>query len=400
MKTMMTLSKLQTKQTLLFSPDSGISVWPNSANSEQRTNIMQRAIPGSSVKLALMLVALLMALPALRAEAEPASDPAGFYRITCLGNSDTIVSIPFTRPAAANVVVEAVAGNVVTVKGTPGWSEDQFVYLAGSQPNTYYVRFLSGAKEGSYYRVTANDTDSLTLDLEGDAISSVTDGDRAAVIPYWTLGTAFPGGRGVVASTLVFDRKTEVFVPDFTKPGINQGVRATYFYLTTGETGEWRDFNQAGVKKDDEVLLPDVYMIVRHNTAASTVVTVRGSVPVSKLTMPLMTEAAMKQDNFVALTRPAVVTLNDSGLVQSGAFLASITTFNRTDELFVFDNSAVGKNKGPVATYYYFDGAWRKFGSNDDFGNEPVFTPGTGVIIRKNSTAGGVSSFWLNQPGY
>lgn len=108
----------------------------------------------------------------------------------------------------------------------------------------------------------------------------------------------------------------------------------------------------------------------------------------------------MKQDNFVALTRPAVVTLNDSGLVQSGAFLASITTFNRTDELFVFDNSAVGKNKGPVATYYYFDGAWRKFGSNDDFGNEPVFTPGTGVIIRKNSTAGGVSSFWLNQPGY
>lgn len=401
MNTMMTLSKLPTKQALLFSPDSGISVWPNSANGEQRTNHMQRAIPSSSVKRALMLGALLMALPAFRAQAEPASDPAGFYRITCLGNSDTIVSIPFTRPAAANVVVDSVAANEVTVKGTPGWTADQFVYAAGTQPNTYYVRFLSGAKEGSYYPVTDNGTDSLTLSLGDDDISSVADGDQAAVIPYWTLGTAFPDGRGVVATTLVFDRKTEVFVRDFTEPGVNQGVKATYyFFQPNGQTGEWRDFNEDGVKKDDEVLLPDVYMIVRHNTAASTVMTVRGSVPVSKLTMPLMTEPAMKQDNFVALTRPAVVTLNDSGLVQSGAFLASPTVFNRTDELFVFDNSVVGKNKGPVATYFYHEGAWRKFGFTDDFGNDPVFTPGTGVIIRKNSTVGGVSSFWLNQPGY
>ncbi len=413
MKTIMTLSKKPTKQALLFCSDSGRSVWQYSTDGEQRTDDMQRAIPGSSVKLALMLVVLLMALPAFRAQAEPASDPAGFYRITCLGNSDTIVSIPFSRPAAANVVVESVAQfddddngeydrAVVTLKGAPGWTEDQFVYAAGTQPNTYYVRFLSGAKEGSYYPVTANDADSLTLSLRGDDISSVADGDQAAVIPYWTLGTVFPEGRGVIPSSTIGIRNSEVLIPYFEKIGINLGTSATYFFLVNASfpNGVWRKVG-VGTGHDDDVLLPDVYFIVRHNTAANTVVTAQGSVSVSKLAIPLITQPTpTNQDNFITLARPVPITLLESGLVQSGAFLPSVSLGTRTDELLVFDNGQVAQNKPATATYFYLNGTWRRLGMTGDWGNEPVFTPGTGVIIRKAATADGVSAIWMNSPTY
>ena len=144
--------------------------------------------------LAFFLVALMTGLPAIEAGAEPDSAPTGFYRVACMGNSDTIVSIPFTQPEAAFALVESVAGSVVTVMGTPSWLVDQFVYVSGTQSNTYYVRLLSGAKEGSYYPIVTNGTNSLTLSLDGDDLSSVTSGTRLSVIPYWTLATAFPQG--------------------------------------------------------------------------------------------------------------------------------------------------------------------------------------------------------------
>lgn len=347
-----------------------------------------------------MLVALLMALPALRVQAEPASDPAGFYRITCLGNSDTIVSIPFARPAAANVVVDSVAENVVTVKGTPGWTEDQFVYAAGTQPNTYYLRFLSGAKEGSYYPVTANGTDSLTLSLGGDDILTVADGDRAAVIPYWTLGTAFPAGRGVhsVGGDLV--TKTEILIPDLDGEGINLSARDTFFYYKPDSNeGTWYSFSAFGQSQNDYVLLPDAYFIVRHNIADPTTFTAKGSVPTSDLTTLVVASPTVKQDNFLSLARPVPVSLDASGLL-GGGFLPSNDLYNPEggDQLLVFNNQQTARNKSAAATYYYAEGAWRNQSAIlEDSGGDAVFQPGTGVIVRKKAISnGGGTGFWVN----
>ena len=345
-------------------------------------------------------MALSIAVPAIDVRAEAASVPAGFYKLDCLGNSDTIVSIPFTRPEAAFAVVQSIAGSAVTVSGAPGWLVNQFVYASGTQSNTYYLRFTSGAKEGSYYPIVANDTNSLSLSLGGDDISSVTNGTRLAIIPYWTLGSAFPGGKGVTASAVSFSRKTEVLIPDVNGVGINLSPVTTYYFLTnaTFPNGIWQQVGAGTTNKNDDVLLSDNYFIVRHNTASNTVFTAQGSVPVSKLTVPLATEVSVKQDNFVALARPVTNTLDESGLMQSGAFVASPSSFNRSDELLAFDNAQVAKNKAPLATYYYLT-TWRRVGSGTtNMGSEPVFTPGTGVIIRKQTN--GVSSLWINPPTY
>ncbi len=351
--------------------------------------------------LAFLLMALIIAVPAIDAGAEPASAPAGFYRLDCLGNSDTVVSIPFTRPEAAFALVQAIAGNVVTVSGTPGWLVDQFVYVSGTQSNTYYLRFLSSAKEGSYYPIVANDTNSLTLSLGGDDISSVTNGTHLVVVPYWTLAAAFPDGKGVIPSSTIGNRNTEILIPDFNGVGINLSAPVTYFYFTSATSNYWRQVGGGTVNRSDNVLLPDGYFIVRHNTSTGTVFTAQGSVAVSKLAIPLLTQPEpTNQDNFVALVRPAVVTLDESGLFQSGAFLASLSQGNRTDELLVFDNNQVAKNKSAAATYYYLN-TWRRVGSGStNMGSQPVFLPGTGVIIRKKSTATGYSTNWVNSPTY
>jgi len=366
---------------------------------------MKRATLGVYDAVAFLLVLLISLMFALDERAEAASTPAGFYRVDCLGNSDNIVSIPFTRPEAAFALVGSIAGSNVTVQGSPGWSVNQFVYVSGTQSNTFYMRLLSGAKEGSYYPIVTNGANTLTLSLGGDDLSSVTNGTRLSVIPYWTLGTAFPSGKGVIPSASSLLRKTEVLIPDINGVGINLSPVATYYFLTnaTFPNGIWQKVGAGTTNKNDDVLLPDNYFIVRHNTASNTVFTAQGSVPVSKLTVSLSTETSTKQDNFVALTRPVTNTLDESALFQSGAFLASLSTLNRVDELLVFDNSQVAKNKAAAATYFYLStsNTWCRVGSGTtNMGNQPVFVPGTGVIIRKKATADGASTNWINSPTY
>ena len=361
-------------------------------------------------KLALLLVPLVIGVATLDVRAETASTPAGFYRLDCLGNSDTIISIPFSRPETGFAHVQSIAGSTVTVKGTPGWSENQFVYAFGSQSNTYYLRLLAGAKEGSYYPIVANGTNSLTVSLGGDDLSSVTNDTRLLVVPYWTLGSAFPGGRGIIPSTSALLQKTKILIPNFSGAGINLSPAATYYYL--GSANCWCRVNDSqgtyGTSNmNDVVLIPDLYFILRHPVTTNTVFTARGSVPMSKLSTPILTQPASKQDNFVALTRPVTHTLNESGLVQSGAFLSSTSQLIQNgDQLLVFDNGRIAQNKSPAATYYYLSSLSRWCRVNDsqgtygttDMGNEPVFVPGTGVIIRKK--LGSVSTNWVNSPNY
>lgn len=327
------------------------------------------------------------------AQTTVATAPVGVYRISLLGDSDTFVSLPFVRPEAASGVVAGFSGSIVNMQGSPAWGANQFVYQASLQTNTHYLLVVSGAREGSYFPITGNGANSVTLDLNGDTLTGLINGDRISVVPYWTLATVFPGGDGIYSSTSQFLRKTEVLVPDPTSTGINLSAGKTYYFLG----GNWRLYGPNTVSNDD-VLLPDSYFIVRHNAGPSTLLTVRGSVVLCKWRIPLDALASNKQDNRVALPRPVSTTLNGSGLVSSGAFRSSPNRFNRLDELLTFDNSVVGKNKSASATYFYYSGHWERYGTPGiDVGDEEVLKPGTGVIVRKG---GGTAVTWMNLPSY
>jgi len=110
-------------------------------------------------------------------------------------NSDSYVFIPFKRtPAfagAASGTIGSVNPNEIPVTGTP-FTVNQFVYVSGTQPNHYYVFLNSGTKAGSYYTVTGNTTSGVTIDPNGDVLSTaIVNGTTFQIIPYDTFGTIF-----------------------------------------------------------------------------------------------------------------------------------------------------------------------------------------------------------------
>lgn len=329
------------------------------------------------------------------------TDPVGYNTISLLANSDTYVSVPFHRPAVFVGQAASFSGNVITVAGTPGWTANQFVYVSSTQTNTYYLFIRSGTKEGNYYTVTANGTNTLTIDLAGDTLTGLAANESISLIPYWTIGTLFPAadaGVSFTSSTSPLSVQTYVLIPNLEASGINLSVSASYYFYNSA----WRLFGQdAALVRNDDLLLPDSYFIVRNGNATGTL-TQTGNVQMKKFTIPLMTEVGSRQDNPVAVARPIPVTLNDCGLISSGAFATSASPLNLADTLLVFDNTAAGKNKAAASTYYYYNNAWRKFGADaaQDFGTTIVFSPGTGVQIRKAATANGAASIWINSPTY
>ncbi|MEO8427023.1 MAG: TIGR02597 family protein [Verrucomicrobiota bacterium] len=315
---------------------------------------------------------------------------SGSLQLDLLGNSDTIVSLPFVRPKAASGLVQSVSGSVVNVTGPTGWSTGQFVYSSGIQTNTHYVIIRSGAKEGFWYFITANDSNSVTLDLVSDTLSGLNAGDQFDIIPYWTLATIFTNEQGINASPTPGNRTTEVFVQDVNAVGIDLTASRIYYFWS----GSWRQVGQGAANKNDDIILPCVYLIVRHNIAGDTTLTLQGSEMTSKWAVPLAANPSTMQDNPVSLSRPVQISLTQSGLFEGGAFNASPNFGNPTDELFTFDNTLAGIDKTATATYYYWNGAWRRIGAVTDVGSDLVFSPNVGVIIRKS--IGPSPGFWIN----
>lgn len=325
---------------------------------------------------------------------EGVTDIAGYMSFSLLGNSDNYLSMPFVRPSAAALLVQSVDGNVVTVTPSPGWTANQFVYASGTQSNTYYARFTSGAVEGRIYPITANDATSVTLNLGSDDLSAVAADDSISIEPYWTLNTMFRNGTGVNISPTAGNRNTEILTPDLTSSGSNLSATKVYFF----NSGIWKQVGQGTANHNDDIIPANSFVIARHNVSTNTVVTTAGVVVASKLSIPLRTQIGVMQDNSIALARPMAVSLDASGLIISGAFQSSPVPGSRTDELLAFDNNSVAHNKSASAIFYYWSSAWRQVGLGTNDVGTNVLAPGTGFIIRKATN--NATAIWTNAPNW
>jgi uncharacterized protein (TIGR02597 family) len=309
---------------------------------------------------------------------------AGFVNLTLLGNSDNFISLPFLRPATAQGSVLSASSNLLTATGSPGWSAHQF--------SNCYVRFTSGAAEGSMYAVLSNTANTITVN---GTLNSVSTDDAFSVEPYWTFKTVFANGAGVNVSPTVGDRRTEVLIPDFTSRGINLSASKIYYF----NAGLWKQVGQGSTDHGDDIFLPNTHFVVRHNVATNTVLTTYGVVPTSKLAITFNSSTTNRQDNYIGLARPAVMSLDASGLISSGAFAASPLPGDQTDQLLTFDNAVAQRNKSSSAVYYFWNGAWRRVGAGtSNVGADPVFSPGAAVAVRKGTNS--PPQVWVNAANY
>jgi uncharacterized protein (TIGR02597 family) len=345
-----------------------------------------------------------------------ATDPVGAISINLVGNSDNFVSLPFHRPVALETQVVSISGNTVTVSAAANLTASEFVYVAGTQPNTYYLQFTSGSRDGMYYTVTANDGSSITVDPNGDAglDGNVSVGDTFRIIPYWTLNTLFPIGQGVNGSPgpLPAQRNTAVLLPPNNVPGVDL-VPSTIYYYYNGSANVGAGWRQAGASfstlQNDAIVFPDSYFVVRNAVPGNNTLTLVGAVVQSDYSTPLTAyQANTGQDIFVGVNVPVPVTLADSNLASALTPSTGFIPSQRGDELLAFDPTVTGIDVVPSDIYYYYSGSaaggpgWREAGqpASTIFDSTQVFQPGQAYLIRKVPTSIPQTTIWSFAPSY
>ena len=349
-----------------------------------------------------LAVALLLSVASLNfasAEVTVTTDPVGFTTASCLGNSDTYLGIPFTRPPEFIGTVQSANANTVTINGAPGWVNNQFAYAAGTQPKHYYLLIGDGGatnpKEGHNYTVTSNGSNTLTVDTSLDNLTGVVANTRVTLIPYWTPTTIFPlsdAGTSFTATDSPPTYKTELLVPDTSAAGINAPPAATYFFINNGSNTGWRLEGDNTTDHGDDPLLPDSYLFVRNSNGAPTLaLTAAGSVLMSKLAVPILASATHQQDNPVTMIRPVDTTLDSNGLAPID------TSFVQGDQLFLFDNTQARIGKQPSKVYTFKDG-WRLSSDNLDHSKD-IVPVGSAMLVRRAPNSSG-TVYWMNAPTY
>jgi len=441
------------------------------------------------MRLPLLFAGIFLAGTSLQGQSF-SSSPVGFTTATCLANSDTLISLPFSRPAEFVGGVASVSGSTLTISGTTGWQNNQFVYGTtlsggGTQHNTYYaligpravalagtISLTSGSKlvtgvgttfttaispgdgliltdstgnyiayyivgsvtdntdlvltgnartslsgqtasvskstkEGHSYMVSANatvnGTSTVTLDTNGDDIGGIVAGTQVSLIPYWTLATVFPPsdlGVSYIGTQSVRSLQTQILMPFYQGVGINISAFPIYFYSNTNS--QWQ-MEGGTANAGDTIILSDGYFTIRNGTTA-TALTAMGAVNIQRLAVPLTTgpSSTTPQDNFVSITRPLPVTLNDLNLISSNAFTPSTSIRNVQDQLFLYNDAVATFNKtpSPNSDYIYLGGIWQHLGGTlgVDAGGDTI-PSGAAILIRK-AGSNGSTVFWTNPPTY
>ena len=270
--------------------------------------------------------------------------------------------------------------------------------------------------EGRWYMVTANDANTVTVNLNGDTLpaSLASAGTQVSIVPCWTFDTLFPAANANVSFTpsqSVLQLRTQVLIPDYAADGINLAFTAQYYYLSGSDATNvgWRLYgDDPTVDHGTDYLLPDGHFTVRNDNGAPTLpVTFNGSVSVNKIATALNTSPSEPQDCAVGLNRPIATPLNALGLTPADhSFQASASVLFLNDQLLVFDNTQASINRAVAAQYYYINSGpnvgWRLYGDDPtvDHGNDSI-PAASALIIRKAAvTANTATPFWSNAPNY
>ena len=330
------------------------------------------------------------------------SDPVGFNRIACPGGSDTGIGIPFHQTpvfTGESNGLPAVTGSsaVITPKGNPSFSADAFV----SPP--HYLRFISGALAGAWYKITANSNVNITIEIGSDDISTLSADDAFDIIPFWTLATLFPPAtqEALHASSgpLSTFRESQLLLADVMSDGIQLAPDRIYFVTDSG----WFQASEGFHSADDVVVEPSQVLIIRHRDgAADTEFFALNQVHLYNHSSRVQSRAEGPQDNHLALMRPIAVKLSDLDLDPT-VFVDSVSTDSgdRRDELRVYDNITAALNKSGGTIFFRVGGVWHKDdGSTYPVSDDEVIPPSNALVIRKAATATGGSSAWVNTPKY
>ena len=329
----------------------------------------------------------------------------GVNAITCASGDDTYVSSILIRTPEFTGVVEAVQTEnfKVVASGEPNWGSNQFVYAKGVQSNYYYLKFISGALEGAWYNIKANDSYSIEIEIDDSEIAMISVGDSFQIIPHWSLNTLLPDGRGVTKNQVRNYGRNATTIYKYTgfengeifyQTGKNNSADCAYYYREYGETSSWMNVS---VQAPDDIIEPDTFFMVRQPSDAAISTYVSGVLPLcaTSIVASNLSETC-DTDNYIVVPSATDISLSDltDALVGSGLFVARTTrAYLAVDTLYAYDNSLSGENRSSSGAYYYRsyqDSAhWYEGTSASD---SVMLKAGTAIVLRKLNT-GRIESF-------
>ena len=352
------------------------------------------------------LTASLLAAHGLQAQTTATTDPVGFTTVALPAGSDTAIAAPLTKPPVFQGAVSSRSNFVITVSPSPNFSN--------LTATPHYVQPVTGPQAGFFFDVATNTSNTITLVDNGVTPTGLDASNTFKVVPYWTLGQVFPAGDQNVSFTpsglTGGNRRTQILFPNIVGTGINRAPQAPFFFATNAAdptnpaVSFWRNVNTGATNQDNRPILPDSYIIVRNPTNAGTnlKLTVAGNVNVGATAVQLDSVNGTTNDNYVSLGRPTDITLDNLGLVSSGAFLpsTSFTGGGRRDQLLIYNNAQIGTNKSPQTQVFFYVGGTNNYWASTTTGTTnvgSVLIPGAiGYIVRKHPSNSTGTQFWTN----
>lgn len=312
------------------------------------------------------------------------TDPVGFVSVTVPANSDAIVAVPLNRTSEFKGLTSALSGTTgtvtVTVAGAPGWNPGDYAPLATAN-KTYALQIASGAKEGLTLPITNNGAATLTVTVDpaDDLTGVLASGEQVDIVAYWTPTTLFsspPDGAELFS-----------FAPLSGSAPAGTNLSPSVLLVFDAGSGLWID----QVTEASRAHIPlgfGASLGFRNNSASPYTASFVGSVPMSKHRTRLATLANnTDQDIRVGYTSPIPELLSAVGFPAVSG-----------DQLFVYDNSATGKNKSP-SQILVFDTEWL-----DSITELPVpsfqLQPGYGYVFRKFRTPSATVAVWTDLQSY
>ena len=184
---------------------------------------------------------------------------------------------------------------------------------------------------------------------------------------------------------------------------INQSPTDTYYYMTNATLNAWRKTGQPTTDSyNNAIIPPDRYVILRNNVNTNLTYYAIGYA-LQDVRKNTVGNSTVKVDLRGVSGRPVPMTLGQLGLGGKTAFVARPTALGTGDELWMYDNTATGKNKSYAGgMYYYYNSGWRKSGvaNTIDWTTSNVVQAASGFMIRKAATSSPSTEVWTQVAPY
>jgi uncharacterized protein (TIGR02597 family) len=341
------------------------------------------------------LTGIALAIGAISVEAQSASVatiPEGMITFTLTHGVTNYLSLPLTNNLTYTSSVTAVTANTISVGDTPA----PFTTSLATAGSPYFVKFLSGSEMGRVLLITANTTNSLTLNTTDNSSQTVTlttsgfsaaVGDTFEIFPGDTLASVF--GNNTAQNPLLLNGSTNVFMADSVSIYNPALVRWQSYYFNTAN-GYW-ELNGFASNANNTVLYPyGALTVTRRANEADTTLVLTGRVA----EVPILTKTTGSNAIVYGSTGYATdMTLSQFQLGSSWITGASVLS---ADTISIWDSTL-----NHFDTYYQkSDLTWRKSTDATTDQSNLVVSAGNAIAILQRVTVSGASSFFNSSLPY